>query len=58
METNEIKTLIESKIKTRGDMAKEIGISYSTLNGWLLGKSEPKQAALKVVQSWAEKQKL
>ena len=47
------------KHKTKKQMAEEIGISYNTFLNWI-GKNEtpPRKAALKVVQSWAEKQKL
>lgn len=57
MELKEIKALIKAKIKTRQDVAEEIGISYSTLNKWLLNDDKaPKQAAKKIVIDWAERQ--
>lgn len=56
MEVEQIKQLVESRIKTRADIAKEIGIGYSTLNRFIKGGECPKKSALNLLKQWAERE--
>jgi len=41
MELSELKELVRSKVTTQADIAKEIGVSYSTLSKWMAKNEKP-----------------
>jgi transcriptional regulator with XRE-family HTH domain len=57
MELDQIKAIVLSKVKTQGDIAKEIGISYHYLSQFMSGrKSKVSPLHMRALEEWAKKQ--
>lgn len=52
---DEIKNLRRKCLLSQTDFAKEIGVSFSTVNRWETGKSKPNYKALKRIAEYCEK---
>lgn len=50
-----IKQLRMNRLLSQSDFAKEVGISFSTINRWENGKCAPSYKALKKLQSYCVK---
>ena len=55
---DEIKELRHKCLLSQMDFAKEVGISFSTVNRWETGKSMPSYKALKRVEVYCEKKSI
>lgn len=50
-----IKTIRRKTLLSQSDFAKEIGVSFSTLNRWENGKANPKLCKLKLIKNFCVK---
>ena len=50
-----IKSVRHQSLLSQTDFAKELGVSFSTVNRWEMGKSRPSYAALKKLKNFSEK---
>ena len=53
-----IKAIRKSKYLSQESFAKEIGVSFSTVNRWENGKSKPNYAAMKQITAFCERNSL
>lgn len=51
----DIKKLRLSVIMTQEDFAKEIGVSFATVNRWETGKAKPTIKAMKLIDEYCKK---
>lgn len=51
----EIKKLRKTALLSQESFAKELGVSFSTVNRWEMGKSRPNYEALKKLKAFSEK---
>ena len=51
----DIKKIRLSAILTQEDFAKEIGVSFATVNRWETGKSKPTIKAMKLIDEYSKK---
>ena len=51
----DIKKLRLSAIMTQEDFAKELGVSFATVNRWETGKSKPTIKAMKLIDEYCKK---
>ena len=51
----DIKKLRLSAIMTQEDFAKELGVSFATVNRWETGKSKPTIKAMKLIDKYCKK---
>lgn len=59
MEFNKVVKDIRIKALLSQDaFAKEIGVSFSTVNRWEMGKAKPRYDALKKIKAFCEKNKI
>ncbi len=55
------KVVKEIRIKallSQESFAKELGVSFSTVNRWEMGKAKPRYCALRKIKSFCEKNKI
>lgn len=51
----DIRNLRKAALLSQESFAKELGVSFSTVNRWEMGKSRPSYAALKKLKNFSEK---
>lgn len=54
----EVKELRKRCLLSQEDFAKEIGVSFSTVNRWETGKTLPNYKALKSINEFCKRQKI
>ena len=55
MLSDEIKKTRQKSILTQTEFAKEIGVSFSTVNRWESGKGKPNLTAMKAIKEYCSK---
>lgn len=50
--SEEIKNLRRQTIKSQSDFAKEIGVSFSTVNRWETGRTIPNYKTMQAIESY------
>ena len=53
--SNEIKTLRQECLLNQEAFAKELGVSFATVNRWETGKTKPTYKALRTIREYCEK---
>ena len=53
--SEDLKRIRRKAFMTQEDFAKELGVSFATVNRWEMGKSRPSYAALKKLKNFSEK---
>lgn len=51
----DIKKIRRKAFLTQEDFAKQIGVSYTTINRWETGKSKPNLKAMKLIDNYCKK---
>ena len=51
----DIKKIRRKAFLTQEDFAKQIGVSYTTVNRWETGKSKPNLKAMKLIDNYCKK---
>lgn len=53
--TEDIKKIRRKAFLSQEDFAKQIGVSYTTVNRWETGKSKPNLKAMKLIDNYCKK---
>ena len=56
--SEKIKSIRQDKFLSQEDFAKELGVSFSTVNRWETGKTLPTYKAMKSIEDYCVKQEI
>ena len=56
--SEEIKEVRKACLLSQEEFAKELGVSFATVNRWETGKTQPTYKALRTIKEYCEKKKI